>query len=44
MESLRGQMSFLEASDIADTVLFALQAPDHVNVAELFVLPTDQPW
>ena len=35
---------FLKADDIADTVLFALQAPDHVNVAELFVLPADQPW
>ena len=44
MEGLKGQMSFLKASDIADAVLFALQAPDHVNVAELFVLPTDQPW
>lgn len=44
MEGLREQMVFLKASDIADTVLFALQAPDYMNVAELFVLPTDQPW
>ncbi|UYB54279.1 SDR family oxidoreductase [Xanthomonas sp. AM6] len=44
MEGLREQMAFLKASDIADTILFALQAPDYVNVAELFVLPTDQPW
>lgn len=44
MEGLREQMAFLKASDVADTILFALQAPDHVNVAELFVLPTDQPW
>ncbi|MDQ0011572.1 NADP-dependent 3-hydroxy acid dehydrogenase YdfG [Luteibacter jiangsuensis] len=44
MEGLREQMAFLKASDIADTVLFALQAPDYMNVAELFVLPTDQPW
>lgn len=44
MEGLRSQMSFLKADDIADTILFALRAPDHVNVAELFVLPTDQPW
>lgn len=44
MEDLRGQMSFLSADNIADTVLFALQAPAHVDVAELFVLPTDQPW
>lgn len=44
MEGLRSEMSFLGADDVADTVLFALQAPAHVNVAELFVLPTDQPW
>jgi NADP-dependent 3-hydroxy acid dehydrogenase YdfG len=44
MESLRDQMAFLKADDIANTILFALQAPDYVNVAELFVLPTDQPW
>lgn len=44
MEGLREQMTFLRASDIADTLVFALQAPDAVNVAELFVLPTDQPW
>lgn len=44
MEGLHEQMTFLKASDIADTVLFAAQAPDHLNVAELFVLPTSQPW
>jgi len=44
MEDLRGQMTFLSAENIADTVLFAVQAPAHVNVAELFVLPTNQPW
>lgn len=44
MEGLREQMAFLSGEDIADTVLFALQAPPHVDVAELFVLPTDQPW
>lgn len=44
MEGLRTQMSFLSGDDIADAVLFALQAPGHVDVAELFVLPTDQPW
>ena len=37
-------MEFLKASDIANTILFALQAPDHMNVAEAFVLPTQQPW
>jgi NADP-dependent 3-hydroxy acid dehydrogenase YdfG len=44
MEGLREQMTFLSAAEIADTVLFAMQAPAHVNVAELFVLPTNQPW
>jgi NADP-dependent 3-hydroxy acid dehydrogenase YdfG len=44
MEGLREQMTFLSAAEIADTVLYALQSPSHVNVAELFVLPTNQPW
>jgi NADP-dependent 3-hydroxy acid dehydrogenase YdfG len=44
MEGLKQQMTFLNAEDIANTVLFALQAPAHVNVAEIFVLPTNQPW
>ncbi|MDH6590667.1 NADP-dependent 3-hydroxy acid dehydrogenase YdfG [Variovorax sp. TBS-050B] len=44
MEQLKDQMTFLKAEDIADTILFALQAPAHVNVAEVFVLPTTQPW
>jgi NADP-dependent 3-hydroxy acid dehydrogenase YdfG len=44
MEGLRDQVTFLQGTDIADTILFAAQAPDHVNVAELFVLPVDQAW
>ncbi|CAN7619731.1 MULTISPECIES: SDR family oxidoreductase [unclassified Variovorax] len=44
MEQLKDQMTFLKAEDIADTILFALKAPKHVNVAEVFVLPTTQPW
>lgn len=44
MDDLAGQMTFLQGADIADTILFALQAPPHVNVAELFVLPIDQGW
>ena len=44
MEGLRDQMSFLSGDNIADTVMFALRASAHVDVAELFVLPTDQPW
>lgn len=37
-----GQMTLLAASDIADAVVFATSAPEHVNVAELYVLPTSQ--
>jgi NADP-dependent 3-hydroxy acid dehydrogenase YdfG len=44
MEALKEQMQFLQGEDIADTALFALQAPDRVDVAELFVMPVDQAW
>lgn len=44
MESLKHELTFLKADDIASTVLFAIQQPAHINVAELFVLPTDQAW
>ncbi len=44
MDDLAKQMTFLQGADIAETILFALQAPAHVNVAELFVLPIDQGW
>lgn len=44
MEDLAKQMTFLQGADIADTILFAVHAPAHVNVAELFVLPIDQGW
>lgn len=44
MEDLKGQMTFLKSEDIADSIVYALQAPAHVDVAELFILPTDQPW
>lgn len=44
MEDLTKEMTFLQGADIADTILFATQAPAHVNVAELFVLPVDQGW
>ncbi|SFQ77544.1 NADP-dependent 3-hydroxy acid dehydrogenase YdfG [Flavobacterium akiainvivens] len=42
MASSMGQITMLSANDIADAVLFAVSAPEHVNVAELFVLPTNQ--
>lgn len=44
MEDLKGQMTFLRPDDIANSVLYALQAPDHVNVSEIFILPTEQGW
>lgn len=44
MDALASQMTFLRGDDIGDTIVFAAQAPAHVNVAELFVLPVEQGW
>ncbi|GGH64492.1 NADP-dependent 3-hydroxy acid dehydrogenase YdfG [Filimonas zeae] len=44
MDDLSRQMTFLTPEDIAQSVLYALQAPEHVNVSEIFILPTEQPW
>ncbi|MGN8057617.1 SDR family oxidoreductase [Pedobacter sp. 22163] len=44
MENLRGQMTFLTPNDIAGSIIYALEAPDHLDVSELFLLPTDQEW
>lgn len=44
MEDLKTQMEFLKAEDIAETVLFALQSPSHMDIAEVFVMPTQQSW
>ena len=44
MEELKERMKFLKADDIADSIVYALRAPDHVDVAELFIMPTAQPW
>jgi hypothetical protein len=43
MEKMLAKMDPLQAEDIASTILYALAAPPHVNVAELLVLPTKQP-
>lgn len=32
----------LQAEDVAETVFFAADLPDHVNLAEVLLLPTDQ--
>ena len=44
MADLEKQMTFLSGEDIANSVLYALQQPDHLNVAEIFILPTEQGW
>jgi len=44
MEDLRGQITFLSANDIANSVVYAVQQPDHLNVSEIFILPTEQGW
>jgi NADP-dependent 3-hydroxy acid dehydrogenase YdfG len=38
----QAQLRAVEPSEIADAILFAAQAPNHVNLAELFILPTEQ--
>ena len=44
MEGLKDQVSFLQAEDIGDAIVYALQAPAHVDLAELFIMPTNQAW
>jgi len=44
MSDLAASTVFLQPKDIADTVVFAAKAPVHVDVAELFVMPTPQGW
>lgn len=44
MEGLKEQMTFLKADDIGDSIVYALQAPARVDLAEMFIMPTSQPW
>ncbi|MFT8472409.1 SDR family oxidoreductase [Acetobacter persici] len=44
MNDLAASMTFLEGEDIAESILFALKSPERMDVAELFVLPTEQGW
>jgi NADP-dependent 3-hydroxy acid dehydrogenase YdfG len=36
------QMEALQAEDIADAIVFAVQAPSHINVNEILIRPTTQ--
>ena len=45
LEMLEGgheEMRMMDSADIADTIHYALTAPEHVDVEELLVMPTDQ--
>jgi NADP-dependent 3-hydroxy acid dehydrogenase YdfG len=44
MEELAKQMTFLTGEDIGNSILYAVSQPSHVNVSEVFVLPTEQGW
>jgi NADP-dependent 3-hydroxy acid dehydrogenase YdfG len=41
-EAFYDGVRYLTAKDIADTVLFVVEAPDHVNIQSLLIMPTDQ--
>ena len=32
----------LTAKDIADTIIFVVEAPDHINIQSLYIMPIDQ--
>lgn len=42
LEKMRDQVDPLQATDIADAVLYALSRPEHVNIDEVLVRPTKQ--
>jgi len=44
MRDLAASMVFLQPKDIGEAIVFAAKAPAHVDVAELFVMPTEQGW
>ena len=44
MDELAKQMTFLTGEDIGNSILYAVSQPCHVNVSEVFVLPTEQGW
>lgn len=42
--SSRSGVSFMRPEELAQTILFALKAPERVNIAELFAVPVDEAW
>jgi NADP-dependent 3-hydroxy acid dehydrogenase YdfG len=42
LETGHDEMTMMNSEDIADTIHYALTAPEHVDVEELLVMPTDQ--
>jgi NADP-dependent 3-hydroxy acid dehydrogenase YdfG len=44
MQKSKDNMSHLAPENIAESMLYALEAPEGVDVSELFILPTDQAW
>ena len=42
LATMRTELTSLEATDIAEAIVFAASAPPRVNVAELIVVPTAQ--
>jgi NADP-dependent 3-hydroxy acid dehydrogenase YdfG len=42
LEEGHDEMQMMQPDDIADTIHYALTAPEHVDVEELLVMPTDQ--
>jgi len=44
MDDLAASMTYLEGEDIAEAILFALRAPERMDVSEMFIMPTEQGW
>jgi len=44
MKKSKDIISHLSPENIADSMIYALEAPDNVDVSELFILPTNQAW
>lgn len=43
IEKMGDQFTLLEDEDIANSIHYALSQPEHVNVGEVYVMPTGQP-